>query len=46
MFGDGAGDLDDGRLLEGVGANHAPRNLSRDGDHGDGVEQRVGERGD
>lgn len=29
------------RLLEGVGANHAPRHLSHDGDHGDGVEQRA-----
>jgi hypothetical protein len=32
--------------LEGVGADHAAGDLARDGDHRDGVEQRVGERGD
>ena len=45
MLGDGAGELDYGRLLEGVGADHAAGDLARDGDHRDGVEQRVGERG-
>ena len=46
MLGDLAGDLDRGRLLEGVGADHAAGNLPGDGNHRDAVEERVGEAGD
>ena len=46
VLGDLAGDLDGGRLLERVGADHAPGNLSGDGHHRHGVEEGVGEAGD
>lgn len=46
MLGDGAGDLHYWSLLECVRTDHAAGNLPRDGDHRDGVEKSVGERGD
>ena len=46
MLRDGSRYLDNGRLLERVGADHPARHLAGDGDEWDGVEQRVGEGGD
>lgn len=46
MFGDGSGYLNDGCLLKSVGADHAAGDLSSDSDHGDAVEECVGEATD
>ena len=46
VLGDLPRHLDDRRLLEGVGADHPPRDLARDGHERHRVEQRVGEAGD
>lgn len=43
VLGDLPRDLDDGRLLERVRANHAARDLPRDGDERHRVQERVGE---
>ena len=46
VLGDGPADLDDGRLLEGVGADDVRADLAGDGDDRHGVELGVGEAGD
>lgn len=46
VLGDGSGDLDDGRLLEGVGADHAAGDLAGDGDEGDAVKESVSKAAD
>jgi hypothetical protein len=43
VLGDGAGNLCDGHLLEGVGAANAVGDLAHDGDHRGGVEQCIDE---
>ena len=46
MLGHDAADLDDGRFLEGVGADHRRAHLAGDGDDGDAVQLGVGDAGD
>lgn len=45
MFGDGAADLNDGGLLEGIGPDDGSAHLACDGDDGDGVHLGVGQTG-
>ncbi len=45
VLGDAAADLDDGGLLEGVGADHGGIDLAGDGDHRDAVQLGVGDGG-
>jgi hypothetical protein len=46
VLGDGAGDLCDGHLLEGITTANSMVDLARDGDHRGEVVQRVDKRGD
>ena len=46
VLGDAAADLDDRRLLEGVGADHRRADLAGNGQHRDAVELGVGDGGD
>src|SRR5207248_4024697 len=46
VLGDGPANLDDGRLLEGVGADDGGADLAGDGDQRDGVHLGVGQAGD
>ncbi len=46
VLGDGPAHLDDGRFLEGVGADDGGADLAGDGDERDGIHLGVGEAGD
>ena len=46
VLGDAAADLDDGRFLEGVAADHGGAHLTGDGQQGNAVQLGVGDGGD